>query len=209
MEYLSDNMNMVMNDMHRHARSREAAAPFVLQSDFFERADSLRTEFEKHVSESLDENDGLTPFVYAFAHDAFQFLTVNTERLFSHGLLQALIDKLRLWGGESFNITHVSTPHARIYINGCSRELLSDSVSAPLHYMLSLGKRSDKIGRVKLVTGSAVEQGRVISMDRVLHLQLEFNQLLVHSTEDRYAIEPVKSSMNPIEGAIYLDGYLW
>lgn len=199
-----------MNHAHNSGQAKVEAASFLLESSFFARADLLRAEFERQMSGPLEENDGLTPFTYAFARGAYQFLSACAEHLFSEGLLQPLISRLQAWSKESLGLSHVSTPHARVYINGCSRELLSDTVSAPWHYMLSLGvHRTGKTGCIKLVTGNAETQDRTMAVDRVYNMQLEFNQLLAHSTANAYAVEPVKSSMNPAEGVLLLDGYLW
>jgi hypothetical protein len=199
-----------MNHAHRTTQAKAEAASFLLETNFFAGADSMRKEFEKQTLGSLDENDGFTPFAYAFEPDAYQFLSASAESLFSAGLLKGLIERLRSWGGERLGLSHVSTPHVRVYINGCSRELLSDSVSAPWHYMLALGnQRAVKAGRIKLVTGNPDEQERTLTLTRVLSLQLESNQLLVHNTAHAYAIEPIKSSMNPLDGVVFLDGYLW
>jgi hypothetical protein len=186
------------------------SAEFLLERDFYARADALWAEFEKQLSGSLDANDGMTPLMYAFGRDAYQFLSGSAERLFSHGLLQGLIERLEQWGREALDAGHVSTPHARVYINGCRRELIRDSVHAPWHYMLSLSThRSPKTGRIRLLADNPEEPGRTMSLERVLNLQMKFNELLVHNTAQAYAVEIVKGSMNPLEGAIFLDGYLW
>lgn len=44
---------------------------------------------------------------------------------------------------------------------------------------------------------------------RVITVELHFNELLVHDSRMAFGVADAKASRNPLEGAIYLDGYFW
>lgn len=188
-----------------------AGSSFYLEDDFYEMADTLRAQFEEQISAATGQNGSMTPLIYAFCRDAFQFLTASADRLFAGDILENLIDRLRAWANEAVGTSSVSTPQVRVYINGCRRHLLRDDCSARWHYMLSLTRQPKKGGWVKILAGGVPKETTrySIGIDRTLSLQLKFNQLLVHNTSSAYSVEPAKTSMNPCDGAIFVDGYLW
>jgi hypothetical protein len=189
-----------------------ASALFYLESNFCNTAGKLRAEFETHMVAPNNGSDGLTQLTYAFCEDSYQFLTASADHIFSRAILEDLIEKLALWSKNALGVSCVSTPQLRVYINGCGREMLQDSISADWHYMLSLtvGTRH-KSNRIKLIkeNGTNRRNGGPVHVHRIAELQLEFNQLLVHGTSDAYSIELAKTSMNPKDAVIFLDGYLW
>ena len=117
-------------------------APFRLQENFYAEAPNFRAQMEKQLLSAIEMNDGLTPFTFAYAADAYQFLTASAERVFSRELLDDVINTLRSWATETLGASCVSTPQVRIYLNGCRRDLLLDSTEARYHWMLSLGPPS-------------------------------------------------------------------
>jgi hypothetical protein len=54
-----------------------------------------------------------------------------------------------------------------------------------------------------------VNSGITIGAGKLMSAKLEFNDLLVHDVSQPYGIEVGKASMDPGEGAVFLDGYLW
>ena len=178
-------------------------------------ADTLRGQFDERVSAFIEASAGLTPFGFAFVENRYQFLTASAERIFTPDLLEDFVDRIREWADGAVGASHVSTPQTRIYISGCSRNLLRDEVSAPWHYLLPLSRahpqhKNRKIGHVKVLTSSIpCGNGEKVSVDRVVSSDLNFNQLLVHKTENPYSVTPTRVSANPFEGLVFLDGYLW
>lgn len=183
-----------------------------IEDDFYKRADVLRAQLEEQVSKFTEANAGLTPFGFAFVENRYQFLTASAERIFTPDLLEDFIDRIRTWAEKQVEASHVSTPHTRVYIDGCSRTLLRDEVGAPWHYLLSMSCRgaSQKTGQVKILTNSVTSRhSQEVDVNKVISLNLDFNQLLVHKTEQAYSIVTKKAPMNPLSGLVFLDGYLW
>jgi hypothetical protein len=177
-------------------------------------ADTLRSQYEARVSAFIEESAGLTPFGFAFVENQYQFLTASAERIFTPDLLEDFVDKIREWADGAVGASHVSTPQTRIYLSGCSRKLLRDEVIAPWHYLLSLSRANPqdkrKIGHVKILTSRIPGgDGEKVSVNRVVSSDLNFNELLVHKTENPYSVAPIKVSANLFEGLVFLDGYLW
>lgn len=202
--------------IHRGLESRPPSTnpdqEFYLYSNFSGLAGSLREQFEKKISGAIEVNDGLTPLLYAYCPDSYQFLTASAERIFSAELLDELLEKMRTWAGEILDGTHVSTPQLRVFVNGCYRDLLRDNVEARYHWVLSLARNGkQKIGQITVATEtvSADAESASMSVDHLVSLDLEFNQLLVHEAANAYAIKPAKGSMDPALGAVFLDGYIW
>jgi hypothetical protein len=198
--------------MGKTGESTPSGLALFLETNFYEKADTLRKQFEERLSTSVRENDGMTPLVYAFSNDKFQFLTASADRFFTREVVEDFIEKLREWAKARFGTQNVSTPQTRVYVNGCWRSLLLDGVSAKWHYMLSITRHGGRggIGLVKVLTNTVRRDGNgQFSADRLVSSRLSFNQLLVHATENAYAIEMGKTSMNPLQGTVFLDGYLW
>jgi hypothetical protein len=185
--------------------------PLLMEASFYSRAEELWSQFENIVS-SAQTNGGLTPFSYAFDVERFQFLTANSERLFARETLRDLIEKLTSWASDALGAKHVSTPQTRIYINGCGRNFLKDETKADWHYVFAITpkprSRKATILRVIIET-DAGQAGDRFRVDRVLAAKLTFNHLFVHPTAASYAVQGAPSSMNPVEGTVLLDGYMW
>jgi hypothetical protein len=185
---------------------------FYLEDVFYDGAEVLRSQFEDQLSTRCAQNVGITPFMYASCENAYQFLTASADRIFTPDILADLIAKVRDWAARAVGTCHVSTPQARVYILGCSRSLLRDDVAAPWHYVLSLTRASHAkhVAQVKVLSESPVERASAeVRVEQLVCSQLTFNQLLVHRASDRYSVEPTRTSTNPVDGAVFLDGYLW
>ena len=65
--------------------------------------------------------------------------------------------------------------------------------------------------QVRIAAGSEVqsEKSPLLTLQRVIRFQLEFNQLLVTNSQCPYSVETGPLSMNPLEGYLFLDGYIW
>ena len=180
---------------------------FYLERQFFQQALALRLEFEQQIIAARDLNGGLTQLAFAFCDNSYQFLTASGERLFSTELLDLVIGTLREWASKSLGLTHISSPQARVYVGGCSRKLLRDDFTAPWHYVLYLGNRP---GTIRLLSGRVSNKSENdLTVHTINKLRLAFNDLLVHPTSDAYSVDVARSSMNPIDGGLFLDGYLW
>ena len=78
--------------------------------------------------------------------------------------------------------------------------------------MLSICRnRKSSAGHIKLLAPDSSKDGiqRSVRVGRITNIRLDFNQLLVHSTGASYSIESPKNSMNPLDGVVFLDGYMW
>jgi hypothetical protein len=187
--------------------------PFRVEKDFSAQASALRLQFEERLSLSAHDNAGITPLTYVFSENRYCFLTASAEQIFTTEVLQDFIERLHTWGHDQFGSEHVSTPQVRVYINGCGREVLQDNVMLGWHYTLSLthGDRPAAVAQIRvLVTNKAEDRGSHFGVCEFVSLQLPFNHLLVHETQNSYGVELLKSSsMNPLKGSVFLDGYLW
>ena len=185
---------------------------FYIRDDFFESPETLRSQFEQKILTSAETENGTTPLSYAFCPDAYQFLTAGAERFFTPETIEHLIQNLLVLGADLLELSHVSTPQLRVYIEGCSRRLLRDDVSAPWRYSLSLThpRRNRKDGRLRILTEDADNPRRLTwRTHRTVNACLTFNQIVVHRTTNPYSIDPPGAAATPLEGAVFLDGYLW
>lgn len=183
---------------------------FYVQTNFCTEVHSLRSQFDAAIAGSQETDDSSIALTYAFRQDAYQFLTASSERLFARDAVEALMEQLRLWANAAVEASHVSTPQARVFINGCRRDFAQDDVTAQWHYILSLTRKETKKPTcVELLSRKLSANDGQSAVDEVTSFRLEFNQLLVHRTDCAYAIRPLKASMNPLEGVLFLDGYLW
>jgi hypothetical protein len=179
-----------------------------MASGFYAKADTLRKEFDQAILGQRGEHC-LTPLAYAYCENAYQFLTASAERCFCEEAVAEVIEALERWGHDVLGTSHVSTPQIRVYVRGCSRRLLRDDVAAPWHCMLFLTTDEDhKRCRVKVLREGVPETG-TLHIGRIVSSVPVFNQLLVHSTHEPYCVDGTPRSMNPLQGLVFLDGYLW
>lgn len=183
----------------------------LVEDDFYEKAEVIRSQFEKQVTSTIPwEADN--PLVYTFAERAYQFLSANVDNIFTRDSLLDFMDRLRAWSRQTLGVTHASSPRLRVYVKGCWRALLRDDASTQWHYLYCLTRNgSDRTGRLKLLSSSFSKTARnyALSAGRVINHEFRFNQLLLHDSAKAYAIDSVRSSMNPIDGLVVLDGHLW
>jgi hypothetical protein len=183
-----------------------------LESEFFEKAGLLRDQFEKRISSVCGLGDEHNCLTYVFTENAYQLLTAPADQIFEHGALLGLMERIRTWANQNLGIAHVSSPQVRLYVNGCWRGVLRDDINASWHYLLSLyrGTRK-KTGRLKIVTESASDSaGRlVLSAARIAAPRLSFNDFLVHGISAPYGVELVNEQPGPLNGALFLEGYIW
>lgn len=193
------------------ATSEAATVPFLTEKEFYSNADAFRLQIEETILSASESNNGITPFAYAFVSGIYQFLTVGGGEIFTPDILHDFIDKLSSLTREKLNLQHVSTPQLRIYIKGCSRTLVRDDVEGGWHYIFCLTPPARRRSMQVRIAGQAVQSGKasLFTLQRVIRFQLEFNQLLITNNEYPYSIETISSSMNPLEGILFLDGYIW
>ena len=191
--------------------SEPATAPFLTEREFYSNADAFWLQTEEALLSVSESDNGITPFTYAFVPGIYQFLTVGGGEIFTPDLLQDFIDKLSSLAREKLNLHHVSTPQLRLHIKGCSRTLSRDDIEAGWHYIFCLTPTARRRSMQVRVAGQAIKDGKapLLTLQRVTRFQLEFNQLLVTNVEYPYSIETESSSMNPLEGLMFLDGYIW
>jgi hypothetical protein len=187
--------------------SAPQGAEFRIEDEFYEAASDLRAQFDEGVLNS-PVNGGMTLLTYAFCKDVYQCLTASAQRVFRPDSIDGFLSRVRSWAVDTLQTTKTSTPQVRVYVGGCRRSLARDNVSHPWHYILWLSPNDGrKTGTVRILRDeSAISSanGR-----RSLSVHLRFNQLLVHRTAFLYSVETPKLSMNPSEGIVFVDGYLW
>lgn len=191
--------------VHRQAAAAvEDESFFHIVPNFYPQIGLLNEQFEKQLVDSVETNAGMTPFVYAFCPDRYQFLTASAERIFTQDGLEDLIKALRVWANDKLGTSRVSTPHARVYLNGCWRRLVRDDIEAFWHYILPL--RPVSHGRLMLLTGNSNGSA---GTNRLVRSRLILNELLVHRAREPYRVEHLSRSFNPLDRTVFLDGYFW
>jgi hypothetical protein len=181
-----------------------------VSSGFYSKAETLRGEFDKAILGQNGQHGGITPLAYAYSENAYQFLTAGAERCFSEAVVADVIGALERWGNAVLGTSHVSTPQVRVYVRGCSRKLYRDNVAAAWHFVLSLTANHIRVKRCKIsILRESIPGKGSLSIDKIVNSAPVFNQLLVHSTREPYSVEGAHTSMNPLEGTVLLDGYMW
>jgi hypothetical protein len=204
-----------MRSMKLHAGSHgepksalDEESSYYVVPGFYHGIGLLKEQFEKQLLEGAETNAGMTPLIYAFCPDRYQFLTASAERIFTQDTVEDLIKALRVWANDKLGTSRVSTPHARVYLNGCWRRLVRDDIEASWHYVLPL--RPVSHGRLVLLTDSVRDGSNGSACGhRLVRSGLVLNELLVHRAREPYGVDHSSRSFNPLEGTAFLDGYLW
>jgi hypothetical protein len=108
--------------------------PLYVESALLENAAALRSSLEQQAA----GDGGITPFLYVFREDCYQFLTASAERIFTPQEFSLMIERLRSWCADKVGARRVSTPQVRLYIKDSFRNLLRDDVGAKWRYSVSL-----------------------------------------------------------------------
>ncbi|HLJ91449.1 MAG TPA: hypothetical protein VKZ53_31915 [Candidatus Angelobacter sp.] len=178
-----------------------------LAKGFFKAAEELRASFDFHAVSR--QSEGLTPFTYAYLPDAYNFLTASAEEVLDEPAVAGLTETLRAWA-RTLSCSHVSTPQVRVFPRGCSRFLVPDQASPGWHYLFCMTRGTgSEPSCVQLAEENPSEGNRTISIQQAVNLELQFNELLVHRAGAAYAIAGSKSSIDPVQAVVFLDGYLW
>jgi hypothetical protein len=183
---------------------------FRVQDEFYPHAEILRLQLEESMSDR--EQTGITPLTFVYSENRYRFLTANATNIFGSDLVQQFVEHLDAWGQRELDTSHASTPQVRVYVAGCERGVVADAVMLGWHYMLSLTQRaySRRDTRVRIVAPDRTQRRNgLMSACHLVDAELTFNRLIVHDTQSAYGIEVSATSMNPVESAIFLDGYLW
>ena len=191
-------MNAVTALFRTEPRQSEAQMqimqPFQSAAYFFSSAQLLREQFESQIRQAEEVNDGLTPLLYGFSRNAYQFLTATAERIFSRELLQELMSRMRSWAIRPCGriiCVHPSITRLRQWL---PRDLLCDSTDARWHWMLPLGLSTNKKnGTIKLLSGPSpsIPANDSLSLEQLLEIQLRFNQLPADPSTNAYSVEPI------------------
>lgn len=187
-------------------KTRSVSESRFLESDFFERADTLWDQLQDAVTKGTEAGSG--PLRTVTAADAYTFLLATADQVFKHDLVLAFLNGLRRWGKEKLDVRHVSTPQIHVYVEGCRRELAPDATPAQWHYLYSL-TRSEAPSMELLWEDELQRKWFGIVLDRVDSFRLHFNELLVHEAGQSYALEGPIGVKKPLDGEILLHGYLW
>jgi hypothetical protein len=193
--------------MRRNEQIELARTPgFHFKDNFFDGATAMRGHFEQAIVDSA-VNGGVTPFNFAFCSGVYQFLTSSAERVFPSDLTEAFAQAVRSWAAEVESVSGSSTPQVRIYMGGCNRKLAQDNVSQPWHYILglSIGIRS-RASELRVLRRNNDDGS---SDHEAILLPFNFNRLIIHRATYPYSIKSGARSMDPADGLVFLDGYLW
>jgi hypothetical protein len=184
--------------------------PFLVEKHFYDRADTLRSQFEQRSS-SMTLEAGTNPLAYVYSKNTYQLITGMAENLFHPDVLFGLLDRLRAWARPTLGAGYASTPRVQIYISGCWRSIVQDDIKVKWHYILSLTCNSKHNRKIRILSDPGAENshGKRVMIGKLVNTTLDFNELLVHSASQPYGIADAAASMDPLEGAIFLDGYLW
>jgi hypothetical protein len=176
---------------------------------FYDKADALRAEFDEKISSSSEKSPGLTPFMYVYSKNQWQFLSAGADQIFSRAILDDVISRLSSWAADRLGTFHVSTPQVRLFVGGCKRELVQDNIKAEWHYLLSLTPAWPRTGQLKLLRTRGLDSAR-LGISEILKCRLAFNQLVVHPVGEAYGVDSLADDMmDPVSGITLLDGYLW
>lgn len=194
------------------AEETKTSKLFYVESDFCSQAELITQQFDAQLYGASRQAGGISCLSYAFSAGAYGFLTANAEQLFARTQLDALLDEIAEWASQALGTAYVSTPQVRVYIDGCSRTFARDEVDAKWHYLIWLtrfpaGMKSR--GRVRLITDGNSSPRYSFTIHRTADLEPKYNDLIVHDTACTYSLETRNLSMNPSEGVVFLDGYLW
>lgn len=182
--------------------------PFLIENEFFDAAETLRTQFEQRLA-VVPARKSKTVFSWADSPDCYRFLFTAAEQVFAQEVVQAFLHRLRIWAQARLNVYHASSPQIHVYVRGCRRQIAPESVRARWHYLFSLTQALHP--KIRVLSDRSSEGQRVrIGVSRVTSVQLTFNQLLVHETYLPYGVENASpSSDRPWDGSVLLHGYLW
>jgi len=105
-----------------------------------------------------------------------------------------------------------SSPHVRIFVNGSFRAWGKDDVPEGLHYVVVIAKptgRGSRLPTIDLELPNNQNETAVKVSRRVAKIDLVAGRVIVHSTRLQYKVSVENSSVDPHDGLILVDGYIW
>lgn len=178
----------------------------IQEPQFFKDADVLWKQLEYAVTEEAGTGSG--PLTRVSSPSAFSFFLATADQIFTHELTLSFLGRLRKWGKETLDTRHASTPQIHIYVKGCQRALAPDAAQARWHYLYSM-TRIETAGICLVAEPTSQKHWLRFGLNGIAHFRLPFNFLLVHETCAAYALDGPKQGTGPLDGSIFLHGYLW
>ena len=163
----------------------------------------MRGAFERTLLAAARE--GATPLSYAFWPAQYRFLTAGAAKFIDPGDLTSFMTRIGGWARQHVGAASISTPQLRVYTGGCRRSLARDETAGEWRYCYSLTLRP-RTGRMDVLDGlTDSRRSRVI---RTARFNFEPGALFVHNARCSYRVQ-VRGDAEPLDGLVFLDGYLW
>ncbi|HYL74417.1 MAG TPA: hypothetical protein VEU96_09435 [Bryobacteraceae bacterium] len=201
--------------MHSVADQSEARAPHRIFADFFEEAQELRADFDKHFSDPYSHDRNTQIWDYWHVPDIYAYLRTNPEKVLNPLRVDRFFTKLSTFSAHSLGLLP-TRPVLSLYINGCQQALHNDATNGRWAYVFSLTRWHER----RFTGGETIifrEKNYWETVDITkaggerCFLELIpacFNQLLLFDDRLVHGVKQVQGTMVPQEGRIVMHGHL-
>lgn len=179
---------------------------------FYPELAALQTAFSRHAERLGDPQSTVPPLVYSFTPDGPRSLIASPVGGFWDPPVLAFMDHLQAWAGDHLSSLHISTPNLTVFLEGMGRLPSRDLVKGRWHYLYCCSPNPDTVAVVSVNRAAAESDPKhnaFIDLELVDQVRIGPGDLLVHGAQSEYAIDPLKTSMNPANALVFLNGYLW
>jgi hypothetical protein len=203
--------------MHEGASSGGEWTDLLVQTDFFEHAEAMRSEFEAAVGPQ--RSAAARRFAWDYWHVPGQYGYIRTfaRNFFSPALYRAYVLALTAWASERLGCAAYTEPWLSYYVDGCRQEFHTDVVNGPWAWVFSLtrwGEHGFTGGETTLLGPKLLDYWRHFKAGRSLEardlfrpIAPVFNQLTVFDARIPHGVPVVEGTRDPLEGRVVLHGW--
>jgi hypothetical protein len=183
---------------------------------FFDAANALRADFERHFADPYSNVERLRVWDYWFVRDSYTYLRTGPQQVLDPARVQRFAQRLRSFALARLGLAGVMHPFLSLYVNGCGQTLHNDVGNGALGFVYSLTpweRRRFEGGETLLFRqrdywrdGQFLRPGAGSAYYE--RIAPQFNRLLLFDNRLLHAVPELRGPMDPAEGRVVMHGHI-
>jgi hypothetical protein len=178
-------------------------------------AGNMRADIEQHFADPFAHlPQSHQVWNYWYVPGQYTYFRTNAEKVVHHERVEYFLSALRNWSTRTLGLSKITRPYLSLYMNGCSQKWHNDALNGRFAFVYSLtaNERKSSGGGTVIMNEGDHFRNHLTSpaAGSAFFVEIEpvFNRLIVFDDRIPHAVEPVLSSMDPLDGRFVLHGHI-
>jgi hypothetical protein len=178
-------------------------------------AGNMRADIEQHFADPFAHlPQSHQVWNYWYVPGQYTYFRTNAEKVVHHERVEYFLSALRNWSTRTLGLSKITRPYLSLYMNGCSQKWHNDALNGRFAFVYSLtaNERKSSGGGTVIMNEGDHFRNHLTSpaAGSAFFVEIEpvFNRLIVFDDRLPHAVEPVLSSMDPLDGRFVLHGHI-